>query len=155
MYVIKREKGEAEDMYDDKYTDIERENEGKTWDFREVEDAEKQREELRRLRRESAAGEETAAQETAAMTMDGSQESGDIIRNVEDSSREDGQEQKDEPANIQKEVVKADAEKDDHDDGYEDVCFICRRPESKAGRMFRLPNHICVCDDCIDRKSVV
>ena len=151
MYVIKREKGEAEDMYDDKYTDIERENEGKTWDFREVEDAEKQREELRRLRRESAAGEETAAQETAAMTMDGSQESGDIIRNVEDSSREDGQEQKDEPANIQKEVVKADAEKDDHDDGYEDVCFICRRPESKAGRMFRLPNHICVCDDCMHK----
>lgn len=138
-------------MYDDKYTDIERENEGKTWDFREVEDAEKQREELRRLRRESAAGEETAAQETAAMTMDGSQESGDIIRNVEDSSREDGQEQKDEPANIQKEVVKADAEKDDHDDGYEDVCFICRRPESKAGRMFRLPNHICVCDDCMHK----
>ncbi len=151
MYVIKREKGEAEDMYDDKYTDIERENEGKTWDFREVEDAEKQREELRRLRRESAAGEETAAQETAAMTMDGSQESGDIFRNVEDSSREDGQEPKDEPANIQKEVVKADAEKDDHDDGYEDVCFICRRPESKAGRMFRLPNHICVCDDCMHK----
>lgn len=138
-------------MYDDKYTDIERENEGKTWDFREVEDAEKQREELRRLRRESAAGEETAAQETAAMTMDGSQESGDIFRNVEDSSREDGQEPKDEPANIQKEVVKADAEKDDHDDGYEDVCFICRRPESKAGRMFRLPNHICVCDDCMHK----
>ena len=27
---------------------------------------------------------------------------------------------------------------------YEDVCFICRRPESKAGRMFKLPNHICI-----------
>ena len=25
---------------------------------------------------------------------------------------------------------------------YEDVCFICRRPESKAGRMFHLPNNI-------------
>ncbi len=34
---------------------------------------------------------------------------------------------------------------------YEDVCFICRRPESKAGRMFRLPNHICVCDDCMHK----
>ena len=31
--------------------------------------------------------------------------------------------------------------------GYEDVCFICHRPESKAGRMFKLPNNICVCDD--------
>ena len=37
-----------------------------------------------------------------------------------------------------------------HDD-YEDVCFICRRPESKAGKMFRLPNHICVCDDCMHK----
>ena len=24
---------------------------------------------------------------------------------------------------------------------YEDVCFICRRPESKTGKMFKLPNH--------------
>ena len=34
---------------------------------------------------------------------------------------------------------------------YEDVCFICRRPESKAGKMFHLPNHICVCDDCMHK----
>ena len=30
---------------------------------------------------------------------------------------------------------------------YEDVCFICRRPESKTGKMFKLPNHISVCSD--------
>ena len=35
--------------------------------------------------------------------------------------------------------------------GYEDVCFICHRPESKAGRMFKLPNNICVCDDCMHK----
>ena len=34
---------------------------------------------------------------------------------------------------------------------YEDVCFICRRPESKAGKMYHLPNNICVCDDCMHR----
>ena len=34
---------------------------------------------------------------------------------------------------------------------YEHVCFICRRPESKAGRMFKLPNHICICDDCMHK----
>ena len=43
----------------------------------------------------------------------------------------------------------------DHDDTnkkeYEDVCFICRRPESKAGRMFKMPNNICVCDDCMHK----
>ncbi|MCM1026314.1 MAG: ATP-dependent Clp protease ATP-binding subunit ClpX [Roseburia sp.] len=34
---------------------------------------------------------------------------------------------------------------------YEDVCFICRRPESRAGKMFKMPNNICVCDDCMHR----
>ncbi len=38
-----------------------------------------------------------------------------------------------------------------NNDGYEDVCFICRRPESKAGKMFHLPNNICICDDCMHR----
>lgn len=34
---------------------------------------------------------------------------------------------------------------------YEDVCFICRRPESKAGKMFKLPNNICICNDCMQK----
>ena len=37
------------------------------------------------------------------------------------------------------------------DQDYEDVCFICRRPESKAGKMFKLPNNITVCNDCMHR----
>ena len=41
--------------------------------------------------------------------------------------------------------------KDDKESKYEDVCFICRRPESKAGKMYHLPNNICVCDDCMHR----
>lgn len=42
------------------------------------------------------------------------------------------------------------AGKSDNSD-YEDVCFICRRPESKAGEMFKLPNHICICNDCMHK----
>ena len=38
---------------------------------------------------------------------------------------------------------------DYQDRDYEDVCIICCRPESKAGRMFHLPNNITVCDDCM------
>ncbi len=41
--------------------------------------------------------------------------------------------------------------KDDNNSEYEDVCFVCRRPESKAGRMFKMPNNICVCDDCMHK----
>ena len=42
-------------------------------------------------------------------------------------------------------------EGDGHNSEYEDVCFVCRRPESKAGKMFKLPNHICVCNDCMHK----
>ena len=49
---------------------------------------------------------------------------------------------------------KADGKTEQKDGGeskYEDVCFICRRPESKAGKMYHLPNNICVCEDCMHR----
>ncbi|MBP5762812.1 MAG: AAA family ATPase, partial [Lachnospiraceae bacterium] len=36
-------------------------------------------------------------------------------------------------------------------DTYEDVCFVCRRPESKAGKMFRMPGGICICSDCMQK----
>lgn len=31
------------------------------------------------------------------------------------------------------------------------VCYICKRPESKAGKMIMLPNNISVCPDCMQR----
>lgn len=34
---------------------------------------------------------------------------------------------------------------------YEDICFVCRRPESKAGKMIHLPNHICICSECMQK----
>ncbi len=39
----------------------------------------------------------------------------------------------------------------DNDKEYEDVCYICRRPESKAGKMLRIPNNICICSDCLQK----
>ncbi len=43
-----------------------------------------------------------------------------------------------------------DAGKGDNEQ-YEDVCFICRRPERVTGKMYHLPNHICVCEDCMHK----
>ena len=37
------------------------------------------------------------------------------------------------------------------DDGYEDICFICRRPESKAGKMFKMPGNMTICMDCMQK----
>ena len=40
----------------------------------------------------------------------------------------------------------------DSDKDYEDICYVCRRPESKAGKMIHLPiNNICVCQACMQR----
>ena len=46
---------------------------------------------------------------------------------------------------------KSKTDNDKKESEYEDVCFMCRRPESKAGKMFHLPNGICVCDDCMHK----
>lgn len=48
------------------------------------------------------------------------------------------------------ELNKEEAE-DEDDKEYEDVCFVCRRPESKTGKQFKLPNNICVCNDCMHK----
>ena len=39
----------------------------------------------------------------------------------------------------------------DQEDEYEKICFMCRRPESTAGKMMDLPNNICVCQDCMQK----
>lgn len=43
------------------------------------------------------------------------------------------------------------ADEDEDDSPYEDVCFVCRRPESVTGKQFKLPNNICVCNDCMHK----
>ncbi len=38
-----------------------------------------------------------------------------------------------------------------YEEEFEDVCSVCRRPESKTGKMFHLPGNITVCDDCMHK----
>ena len=42
-------------------------------------------------------------------------------------------------------------EDDKKNDGYEEICYICHRPESVAGKMIKIPNDICICQDCMQR----
>ena len=39
---------------------------------------------------------------------------------------------------------------DDHD-AYEKVCYVCRRPESKAGKMITISPDITICNDCMQK----
>ncbi|MGN1377033.1 MAG: ATP-dependent Clp protease ATP-binding subunit ClpX [Dorea sp.] len=64
----------------------------------------------------------------------------------EHDNRDDQEIEKVEDAEVQVED-----KKQNNDDDYEKVCFICHRPESVAGKMIDLPNHISVCSDCMQK----
>ncbi len=36
-------------------------------------------------------------------------------------------------------------------DGYEKVCYLCHRPESKVAKMITIPNNITICSDCMQK----
>ena len=42
-------------------------------------------------------------------------------------------------------------DKDDNEDEDEKICYVCRRPESRAGKMVSMPGNIYVCTDCLQR----
>ena len=39
----------------------------------------------------------------------------------------------------------------DKADNYEKICYMCRRPESKAGPMITMPGGMCLCHDCMQK----
>ena len=42
-------------------------------------------------------------------------------------------------------------QEEENKEDYENVCFICRRPDSKAGKMIDIPGGIHVCMDCMQK----
>ena len=49
------------------------------------------------------------------------------------------------------EYEEADEDIEEDEDEYEEICMMCHRPESKAGRMLHMPGNVCLCDDCMHR----
>lgn len=58
-------------------------------------------------------------------------EENEIVNMTEDESNVDDEKAEDRKA--------FEDEYEERESEYEDVCFICRRPESKTGKMFKLP----------------
>ncbi len=50
-----------------------------------------------------------------------------------------------------KEADKNDKKESEDKSEYEEICYICRRPESKAGKMIHIPSNICICSDCMQK----
>ena len=40
---------------------------------------------------------------------------------------------------------------DNKQNDYEDICYICRRPESVAGKMIHIQPNLCICNDCMQK----
>ena len=43
----------------------------------------------------------------------------------------------------------------DNADNYEKICYMCRRPESKAGPMITMPGGMCLCHDCMQKACLL
>ena len=131
-------------MKDDRFDKMDEKLESKSWDFRELEDGEEQRERLRQKRNVSNERSE------GTMPVDETGQDKVLPETGQQEEAEDREELVVSDHGDRGQDVKSE-EDDGPDKDYEDVCFICRRPESKTGKMFRLPNHICVCDDCMHK----
>jgi ATP-dependent Clp protease ATP-binding subunit ClpX len=49
-----------------------------------------------------------------------------------------------------REITSDNGDKGKHD-GYERICYMCHRPESKVKNMITIPNNITICSDCMQR----
>ena len=43
------------------------------------------------------------------------------------------------------------AKSEDKEEDYEQICYMCHRPEHIAGKMIKIPGDICICSDCMQR----
>lgn len=73
------------------------------------------------------------------------------MSDFDEKDLKENEEEKKELKDVSSGSTKEPPKEDKKESDYEDVCFICRRPESKTGKMFKLPNNITVCNDCMHK----
>ncbi len=49
------------------------------------------------------------------------------------------------------EIIDNNIDNETEKDEYEKICYLCHRPESKAGKMITLPQNISICSDCMQK----
>lgn len=49
------------------------------------------------------------------------------------------------------EIGKKGTSSEEKPDDYEEICYLCKRPESQAGKMIHIPSNICICADCMQK----
>lgn len=64
---------------------------------------------------------------------------------------EDRKDINNEEQNQSGDLTEKNTDSNEKQDDYEHICFLCRRPESKTGKMVSLPGGITICPDCMQR----
>ena len=52
---------------------------------------------------------------------------------------------------VEQDQVMETAKEEHQEEEYDDVCFVCHRPSSKAGKMIHLTPEIHICAECMQR----
>lgn len=52
---------------------------------------------------------------------------------------------------MSEEIKNIEEPKEENRDGYEKICYLCHRPESKVEKMITIPNNITICSDCMQK----
>ena len=53
--------------------------------------------------------------------------------------------------NMENEMTNGSQDDNKNNDNYEKICYMCRRPESKAGPMISMPGGMCLCYECLQK----
>ena len=57
----------------------------------------------------------------------------------------------DKGAEAAKDIVATESENEEEKSEYEDVCYICHRPEHVTGKMIKIASDVCICRECMQR----
>ena len=87
--------------------------------------------------------------ESADNTYDDTDSAYDIVDSADES--EDDANNEDDATKDDKTKKTGGETSDNSDDDYEKYCYLCRRPESVAGKLIHMPGDINICPDCMQR----
>lgn len=74
-----------------------------------------------------------------------------LEKDEEYKDTEDVKDIDDKKEEVKSENIEKNKKSDTKNDEYEKICYMCRRPESRAGKMISMPGNICICADCMQK----
>ncbi len=75
----------------------------------------------------------------------------DLTEEKEEQKSSDSQGETTPSAQVEEQDSPAVSSQEEKQDEYEEVCSVCRRPESRAGKLIHMPGGLMICNDCMQK----